>query len=819
MRSSTIHHLSIALTARVRVRILVAALALWPCVATASPVVPLGHACLVVSGLSGRDQLHCLSPDAVMELRTNIAHTQGAKPYAVDELRIPGRGMLFLSDEPGLKGRIWKVSGNANAARMAALGIPRNAIASAMMIPMACFYEHADFKGQERCFAPGDMVKRLPVLDRMISAIRLSPRLGVRTYTDNPGGGATAFFEENANWKDLQARNLNDAIRALQVARSALCTDHCLIPGTDAYDLRSIFGGAWSASAKAAPQISIRLEIAPDTNTVLQYGNTISVSHAGGSSAVNIPMRGQLPIALEPDPRVRYLTIAMSFRVKSSFDVQLIRSDADRRYIDATAITTFPWPAEADEVISLSNASMHGALVLNKAVADVASMPLTYILRDVECGNRPLLSSAIHDLSPCITGTAPPTSLPDNAPVLMQHYVNDRNPLAVAAAARTCRLQVERALSIHQRGGTPIRQRRVIGNWEACADRVTTIITLYQILFPDGWNVAQFKSVIRRVLDGGAATRQAGTDAQEAEFATAVRRQTEVEDTRLADAVLAFHQANVVKAYSISARLDLEPLAADPAELRAVACSAGDRTPDKAPDKTAGAPTTASHTLGWYRLDLSDNVDTIVVPRVMRNGIAAAFNEPFILSIVTRVNTDDVNMLRVQMYRWQQDYIRALLPPGSPEAASNRPAVELPASTNLSRASAQCQTNPAYSGRDFLASTGLSMTEDIDDALRHANADSVFVTIFFQGRPVAVLLGDVPNSGSTEAEIRMVVSAPENVLDPHREGAIRGAGAAAINYFIQYARSRQMAAIRTQAISYPAAKAFRKAGFRMHDEL
>lgn len=789
-----------------------AALALWAGVAASTPIRPLGQACLVVSGLSAQQQFHCMTPDSVLELQ-DLARLRGVSTYTVDELRVPKRGVIFLSDEPGLKGRLWRVENSAKPNRLAALGIPRTAIASAMLVPMACAYEHGGFSGRERCFASGQTIGQITALDRKISSLRLSPQVSVRTYAEEQERGRMTYFNEDADLNILNAMGLNDAIRSMQVARYAFCVGRCLIPGTDAYDIRNVFGASWAPDTPGArePQIALPLEIGPETGAVIRYGNLVLISHANGISGVYFNDSRLGPLTLPRNPRVRYLTVAMSFSVGRWFGVQLIRSDAERRYIDATAISMLPWPAQSDQVVTVLNASRRGALVLDNASASLARPPISSVSRDKACDTRPILSSAVGKLLPCAGQTsADPSRRPlRTAAVLTQYFVDNRDPLAMSAAARVCRVPVERILGMSRHRTFAPRKVRVIGNWEVCADRVITIIMLYRTLFPDGWNFSQYRTVIHRVLGQGPVERRAGTEAQEAEFAAAVRRQTEAEDTRYADAILAFHQANIMSVYSLSAGLDLEPLATDPAELGAVACTRWRGTP--------GTPPTATQSLGWYRLDMGDYVERMIFPYVRRNGISTISHEPFISRIVTRANPDDITALRIQMYRWEQRFIAALLPATSPDAASNR-SLAFPDTMALPLPSSQCEPERPETGQEFLAAAGYSMTQGIDDALRHANANNVFVAIFLRGQPVAILFGSVPQDGSTEAEVSMLVSAPDNVLDPNRDGGIRGAGAAALNTFVQYARSHDMTAVRAQAISGPATR-MKKAGFRMVDEL
>lgn len=780
---------------------------------------PLPKACVVMSLASKREPPRCMPADTVIAL-------QEASPAArriLEEVRIPWHGLMYLSDGPAMSGNLWRLSASGNADALALRGIPRGAIASAVMVPVACVYEDANFRSRERCHAPGDIVGDLSVLDRMISSLRVPPGLVVRAYAGKHGTGRMMSFTANANWSALNRHALNDAIRSLQVARARLCEGRCVIPASDAYDLRAMFGADWKRDAHRLPQLALPLDTGRDAHAMLRYGGRLTISHSSGASWVHVKGRDRASLVLPGNPRVHRATVAMSFRVGDSIDVQLVRSDADGRFVDAMPVTTLPWPEEADDVISIVNASQRGAIVLDRPRKAIGSWADALVDPPRGFGEQALLGNALTGLKPDASAEARAGDLrpPRGAAILTQYFADDRDPLAMGAAARVCRISVDRVFAMAHRTFARTRgKRRIgkrgIGNWEACASRVTAIVTLYQALFPRGWDIARYRAVIRRVLDSQPVRRDAGSADQEAEFVAAVREQTDTEDTRLADAVLGFHMANVIRAYSMAARIDLEPLAADRDALGAVACGT--------PAGEAGVSRAGVNTLGWYRYDLADYRYRVVLPHERRHGTPSTLvDEPFVISVSTREDTSDITALRVEMYEWQLRYMQALLPgiripthgfqPELPEPADVSPTTPL---------SPPCRRDLPHAGRDFLAATGYSMTQGIDDALRHAYArtyaDSVFVTVFFRRRPVAVLYGQIPVGGGTDAEVLMVVSAPDNVLDPERDGAVRGAGAAALNYFIQHARSQGMTAVRVQAISGPATKVT-KAGFRFDDEL
>ncbi|REE85444.1 hypothetical protein C7418_5607 [Cupriavidus plantarum] len=795
-----------------RLTVVAAALVIWVGTVSAAQAGTPPRACLFFSGSGGQMEAkpRCTGPDTILEL-------SGPDRPILQEVRVTGPGVLFLSDKPALSGRVWRGPSSGKADALAARSIPRAAIASALLIPTACFYEDANFLSRTRCYRPGSIVGELLALDRSISSLQVPTGLSVRAFLGRHGTGAMTTFTADANWSALNRIGANDAFRSLQVARTRLCASRCPVPAGDAYDLHALFGAHWKRGADPQPTLTWPVEVGAGTQMAIRYGQRLTVFHSGGATWVHVRGRGPASMLLPEHPDVRYVSVAMAFRVGESFDVQLVRSDADRRFIDATAIATLPWPAQADDVITLLNLGQQDAPVLDHPRVAVVAAASTQEAPKAGFGTQVLLRGAATGIDPPVHRVA--TRASHGEAVLVQYFPDDRDPLAMSAASRVCRVPLDRVIALPsgvtsgKPGATlPTRATRGIGNWEVCANRVMTVITLYQTLFPQGWDIARFRAVIRRVLEHAPLHRESGTDADEATFVAAVREQTDAEDTRLADAVLGFHHANIIRAYSIAGRADLEVLAADRDALGAAACNGS--------ASMAQMSSASAHTLGWYRYDLSNYVHRTVLPRELRNGVSSSLlHEPFVVTVATREQEDDIAALAVQIYRWQQQYMQALLP-GVPIPTLGTP--ELPEPTEPPTTRPPCRADLPHAGRDFLAATGYSMTQGIDDALRHAHArtyaDSVFVTVLFRRQAAAVLYGHIPGTGSTEAEVLMLVSAPENVLDPNRDGAIRGAGAAALNAFLQEAASRGMTAVRVQAISGPATKVT-KAGFRLDDEL
>lgn len=753
----------------------------------------------------------CLGSDDEIDFHTYARAFQGTF-YPFEHITLGPGDALYLSDRPRLTGRLWRVGQSMDKAALIAEGIAPQSIVSAALAPVACFHADDRFQGEQSCVAPGEMEPSFARLDGKTSSIRLPPGLGARVYAEAGARGRSATLRRSIDQAGLRKLGIDDAIRSAQVARVSIrCRTDCPIPDADAYDLPAQFGRTWSDISHGHPQLAMTFRIDPEARAVVEFGNGLylQLMHTGAIITTFWPYR-QLA-ALSSDHRARYLTVAMEFRPGQGFDVQLIRSGADRGYLDATLIHSLPWPTERDEVVSIRNA--HPARALIRADLTVNAVdPLNRVIRDATCQRVPVLAvgnaflRGCEPARPTAAGTDSPAQIPAppaaRAPeaTLVRTFADAGNPLAMGAAARVCRVSLYQIFNARPMRGIP--------NWSACVSRTTLIVSLYQTLFPDGWNLERFSNIVRDALDHGRMPASVAGTPPAAQFVHAVREQTGDVDRRYGDAIAAFHQANVLHAYSLARNMDMLAALEQPGTSAPPGCAALAGSADAIARAQRGM-------MGDYWLDLTGYTPRTVHPRIWHQGAFQDTPEPFTFMHAGAEDTELLVSIRALMQNWSDAYLREFS--ASAEGATGVPVTDAAGAgvAPLGEPATQACSAATPQANLVLAMSGASIANGIEEATREADASSHFVVASFRGSPVAVLFGTIPTSGERVAESRFLVSAPRSVLDRHTEGAVHGAGSAVSHAFVQHAASLGMTAVRAYAVTAPSVAIKHRMGYRL----
>lgn len=748
----------------------------------------------------------CLGSDDEIDLHTYARAFQGTF-YPFEHMTLGLGDVLYLSDRPRLTGRLWRVGQSMEKAALIAAGIAPQSIVSAALAPVACFHADDRFQGEQSCVAPGEIEPSFARLDGRVSSVRLPPGLGARVYAEAGAKGRSVTLRRSTDQAELRKLGMDDAIRSAQVARVSIrCRKDCAIPDADAYDLPSQFNRAWSDISHGHPQLAMTFRIDPEARAIIEFGNGLylQLMHTGAVVTTFWPYR-QLA-ALASDARARHLTVAMEFRPGQGFDVQLIRSDADRRYLDATLIHSLPWPAERDEVVSIRNA--HPARALLRADLTINTVdPLNRVTRDATCQRVPVLAVGNAFLRGCeradTTVQIPaPTPARATEATLVRTFADAGNPLALGAAARLCRVSLNQIFNTRPMRGVP--------NWSACVSRTTLIVSLYQTLFPDGWNLERFSNIVRDALDHGRMPASVAGTPSATQFVHAVREQVGEVDRRYEDAIAAFHQANVLNAYSLARNMDMLAALEQPGASNAPDCAALAGSADAIARAQRGM-------MGDYWLDLTAYTPRTVHPRIWRQGMLQEAAEPFTFMHAGPQDMELLVSIRALMQSWSDAYMReftAAAPGATGVPVTGAPGIDAGVAPLGEPATQACSASTPQADL-VLAMSGASIANGIEEATREADASSHFVVASFRGSPVAVLFGTIPTSGERVAESRFLISAPRNVLDRHAEGAVHGAGSAVSHAFVQRAASLGMTAVRAYAVTAPSVAIKHRMGYRL----
>lgn len=795
----------------------------------------------------------CLEPGEILSL-DNLAMNKGALQYPLAKIRVDDGDELLIGDVPDFTRHIWRVRKTTSASELAHFGATRIHASVVWRPPAACLFGKAKAAEERRCIPAGERVDGLSVPGRRVSYLQVPESFSATAFTGVGDGERQVTLYRDTSIAELRKLGLDQAIRAVQVARTSVnCSTWCPLPSAEAYNLPAIFGKYWSEDAGAVAMALLMFRIDKESNLRLQLGNIARVRFHEGNVSVTAGTQPVPLVSLAVRDQTPYAVIGMAFLPGMMLAIQVYLRGTDQVYRAGMPVLQLPWGSTQGDILSIRNLSERRAAALVELTLAVAQ-PGSRVVREVPCGDIHVLpiQTCASPAGPAPTPTTPPlpAPLPAALPAPMIHIAgrpatpliagrpatppvagptkalpaqaqlartvrDGHGPAALYAAMRVCRVPIDFVL--HP------RMRRHPGNPAdpgACMARVKELIALYQTLFPGMWTLAQFRAIIESVLQRGATGVPTLSREDERRFVDVVQRPTGTADRRLADAVAAFHLANVLQTYAVVRRLDLEAAATDAATDAAsdAATEAGAAACIAPQDMMRPMSIMRTGLLGSYRLDIDEYRPIIVVPRVHRQGRDEPVDSPFSLEIISPHDHTRLASLRQTMQAWAYDYLHHTAPAPAHEAADPAAAGCPPAGGAGTPRDARMET--AYTRRQFLAAAGNSIAMGIEDAAREDDEHSIYLVARLDGRPVSVLAATLPPASTTprEARIDFVVSAPFNVLFPLMDGALRGGGAYVLHAFVQLARARGVTSIRAEAATDVPLLESGRTGFRIVDD-
>lgn len=580
----------------------------------------------------------------------------------------------------------------------------------------------------------------------------------------------------------------------LAIASSLPASTYAGARASETVDLSSPFGAAWTDPQPK--ELLLAFDLTAGRVFRLDYGEDVQLVFGERyvSLIAGTPRRIQTHLRYLPD--TRYLSVALSVGEGRPTDLQLIESDAARGYLRASPIVSLPWPTPSATRLSMyvpdtpanRSAPMLADTILRSARDD--GLPAHRPRRHIACDAAPELIHVVnYFLGLC--GKAAPTVImpspsappaPDSVSMpparLRRIIANGRNPMGLMAGAYACGFPLDYVAA-------PRMKRDTVPSL-ACLSRATLIVTLYQALFPRQWDLTHFTRVIDNVLGQDGVGVPVRDTSDTTTFVSAVLQQNGPTDTRRADALDAFHRANAALG-----TLD----AWSPATSASTSASASTASCSVAAADPASLVTRARvAAIGRYELDLANYTPQTIVPRVRQHGTWVASATPFTHTIV---DTDDMTALREIIDTtgaWHARY-------AAHEQTLTRPTT------------ADC----AQAQRRRFAYTASSLAHNIHNDAHGGTGDStIFIVVRHGGAIVSILQAwrhrdDMHIVGS--------ISAPDNVIAPDAEGALRGGGAYALQRLFAYSQSRGLQRVTSDAITEPSALLKVHAGFRRTGDL
>lgn len=693
-------------------------------------------------------------------------------------------------------------------------------VASAFLVPQACFYAQPKSVGPAQCREPGSPLALTAGSGGKIASVSIPQGLRVYASGRDPARGSIVFNPPGA---DL-AVPARPGLRQFDVARTRIgCHRECPLGETDSYAIDAIYGELWNHAFFDIKTFQFTFSIRRPTSWM-------EITHAGrfplrfsldrgrlgrGHGSLSPPV-GQ-PHAL--DPATRFLTLAFEREGERALRYQVLELGANRQLLRASPLAELFNGTKPDGVVpetftilshspdvrlaSLSFAVGTGPkrayrsyglalcyanpllAIFNYVVQGKCNQPEAihrYIKGDMPPRNAMLLHVA-GDLSPPGRSNHVQPVIPPLTRV-RELFTDRQDPFLLYGTSRACGITVERILMPRR-----FMRRGLDGDPAACAYWTLDILTVFHRLYGARWDVAFFNGVIDRIIRHGTVEQHTGMNP--AEIARLIERVQNLYATQRE------RLAQVRHAHDVAASLFYSS-------------SYGRLIPDDFPSGNVTdqfqpivvTPDTPA-AIGRYELDVTRFTPLPDSPRLWRQGNWVEAPADF------RVAVFDQSRLQDPAYREVTSTLEGWL------AAYGAAGSALSDDSDSEEEGAAGR--PPGMATSRLAHWGSSLTSNLLLEMRPPLAPGrVLVAVYYQDRLASLVQGTL-NGG--QATVEYVLSRPDSVLPPYTAYSVRGAGRRALTEFIRLCMARGVRTLAAHAVTPPSASLHAGLGFRLLDDL
>ena len=738
---------------------------------------------------------------------------------AINHISLGGNGRLYLS--AGKRFEPPYLILDRNGERPSPF-FPPATLASAFLVPQACFHAREESAGPTQCREPGRRLMLPAGMSAGITSISIPYGLRVRASARATGRDSAIFGPPSAGLTASEQRTL----RWFDVARTKIgCTERCPIGETDSYAVDEIYGELWRNAFfdNKAYQFTFsigrlsRLDVAHTGRFPAYFRldrGTLGISHAASLHVT----RRQWVLA----PGTRALTLAFEREGDRALRYQILELDRNRQLLRASPLAELfngdrpdGKPAETVTILSRSPDIRLDSLSFavgtgpkrayrSYGLALCYANPLLAIFNYVVQGrcNQPeaIYRYAKGEMPPRnamllhVAGKFPPLGRSDHVQAhipsfskVRELFTGSGDPYLMHGVARACGTTVERMLMPRL-----IMRRGIDGDPLTCAYWTLDILTAFTRLYGPHWDLAFFNRIIDRIIQHGSLEPHPGMHPAEAEeLVRRVQDLRNVQHDRLSPLRHAYASASAL--YYSSSFGTLMPDGLPPDNVDAL-------FPPIAADAAAPAA------IGHYELDVTRFTPRPGFPRVWQNGgwndAAADF----------RVAIFDQRSQRDPAFRSTIQTLEGWL-------AVYGAAGSAPSSSSESDSEAEGVVGGAAPPRLAvpLARWGSALASNLLLEMRAAlPPGSAVVVVYYQDRLVTVALGSMTGG---RANVDNILSSPASVLQPHTAESVRGGGQRALTEFIRLCMARGVQTITAHAVSPPSASLHAGLGFRLQEDL
>ncbi|MFL4557643.1 peptidase inhibitor family I36 protein [Yersinia kristensenii] len=705
-----------------------------------------------------------------------------------------------------------------------------NSISSFKVRSAACFYELDNFHGESICLSgnesidlyhSSDPVNRLyhilnPLNDR-ISAIKIPSNTQVTIYKDNGFNGDHFVLKNDYNYSELEKIGMNDDITSIQVSQQEhfICDQYCVVKDMLSIPLGHAFGKYWLDDRIKYKEVLVSFKLSDEDNYSIELidGGVINVQ----DRLVLLIHKNHEENSFIFDLSKRSDTLSFLFRFSGSYaELQFIESlGREAVYISPLVGSLFDFGFTKASLI-VNNFNENNPLIINRVVLTAEKVstriersfvgtatcwlvPILNVYNYVIQGKCNQVDRFVKNINNFfrgydnkilqVSGSATPlpkinTNDPIEFEALFAPFTSKvegqltkitadmkGGSLTVLATALACKVSMNEQILPN------IRHRRDLT--PPCVVWTLNILTDFTLLFGDSlatWNADNFGRVMERILRMGDTGYAVSNSESE-------RRLIENVQHHLAE--------NMDSMLHIKTAFDFSQL------------GYADYMLHQAPEQIVYPPIVAQELpLGRYELSLPNFQFVETVPRIRRGG--EWVEDPllhFEIEVISGT-TADTEVARQTVLptitQWRKAYYQA-------KKQSLKPKVS---STNAEKPS---------SADDTVIEAACLVSDVTQSWLRTSRDDYIYVVVRLSGQIVSITMAvDINES---DAGIAGSLTNPEYVLHIETEGAVRGAGTAAIRALADHLSKKGKRTLVSEVISKPSAIVKKKIGFKFSKDL
>lgn len=714
--------------------------------------------------------------------------------------------------------------------------ILNDAISSFKIKKAACFYDDDYFSGEAFCISAGEEIdlyvdhnginQNYPIINYMndeIKSINIPFGFQVSVYEDDHFNGTSFTLTDDIFLSDLKYLEMDDKITSLRVTEQEyfICDRYCVVKDITDLPIESAYGIYWSDKRIESKEALVSF--------VLNDKNDYSINFFDGN-AVRVTNR-ELYFTQDGRLSVYYMLNDDSDRVSflsrfngGYFEMQFVESK-EQEIVRSSPLfgSLFNYGGEKAKFV-ITNINLEIPLIIDKivltgeqgdgryrrspvGVASCWALPILSIYNYVVQGKCNQADRFINDAKAFfngkndnilqIVGTSKPLPKVTSDKVrhkkiaateqaaepkgILTHIHTDMNDkaLTIPATALSCHVSMKDQLLPH------LRYRRDLN--PGCIEWTLDILTDFTLLFGDStesWNAENFGRIIERIIRYGD-TGHAVMD--------------KVTEERLIESVSAHIRENsatpeTINLFSLKTAFEFSQLS--------YAAYLSHNAPGLA---TQSPQAVQSLPLGRYELPLANFQFVETIPRIREGGQWVEHPEWYFDIQVISGSTEDTLVERQRITpvidTWRQIYLQA-----KPRSSA---VTDLPLEID--------EPAPDHTNSGQILSASRLVSEVVQSWLRSSHDNYTYVIVRLSGQIISITMAvDINDS---DVGIAGSLTNPAYVLYPQSEGAVRGAGTAAIRALAAHYSKKGRRSLVSSVISQPSAIVKKKVGFRFIEEL